>query len=319
MIHNRNRWMVALAAAGALLGCDDEGPKAAADQGVPPVACPDPVPAGVVCVPAGEYLRGSPDTEPQRDTDETRHTVALSRPFLIRPTEVTQGEWVELLEGNPAWFAAGGPGECRGDGCADRPVEMVNFYEALAWLNARSEADGLTPCYDLSTCRGTPGLGCDDRDTCDGFYVCNPDETTWDPACDGWRLPTEAEWEAAARAGVADARYGANLDQVAWYSLSAQARSHVVGGKQANAFGLFDMLGNVGEWVWDRYDPDYGIYQPARQVNPDPLGAEFTDTRVIKGCGWKSGGAFCRFANRENDVPGSKNNVLGFRAARSVF
>ncbi len=299
--------------------CDDGEAPGAADMALPEVSCPSALPPGTGCLPAGEHLRGSPDTEPQRDPDEERHTVRLTRPVLVRTTEVTQGEWAARFDDQPAWFQAGGPGECRGEGCADRPVESVNFYEALAWLNAESAADGLTPCYDLSSCRGTPGVGCEDRDACDGGYICTPDEVIWDQTCTGWRLPTEAEWEAAARAGEETARYGQTLEQVAWFSLSAQARTHPVGEKVANAWGLHDMLGNVGEWVWDRYDMSYGLYEPARQVNVDPTGAEFTDTRVVRGGGWKSGGAFCRFANRDNLVPGQKNNVLGFRAVRTVF
>ena len=108
------------------------------------------------------------------------------------------------------------------------------------------------------------------------------------------------------------------LDLIAWHRTTARGRSHGVGELDPNAWGLVDTLGNVGEWVWDIYDPNYGAFQPGRNPQTDPLGAEFGDTRTIRGCGWDTGNIFCRLAARETDFGAKHWNQLGFRPARSI-
>ncbi|MCB9549698.1 MAG: formylglycine-generating enzyme family protein [Myxococcales bacterium] len=181
------------------------------DEGAP---CP--VDRQAVRVEAGRFTMGSPPEEPGRDADEEAHDVELTRALLVRRTEVTQAEWLEVLGGeNPARF----PG-------ADRPVEQVAWPDALRFLNALSAREGLPACYP------------------DGAPVFEPD-------CPGWRLPTEAEWEYITRAGGPVA----NLDAVAWHRGNSAESTHPVARKAADRNGIHDLLGNVSEWVFDAYGP----------------------------------------------------------------
>lgn len=302
-------------------GGNDEMP---VDAGLPPDAnpdasfpiCPDTVPDGWGCVPAGEFQMGSSIEEPLRDsTDETQHIVRITQVMLVKATEVTQAEWLALMGNNPAWFSAGL--NCSDAECERRPVERISWFDALAYCNALSEAEGLAPCYTLEMCTGTPGVGCEpDRDSCLEGYRCASFDL--DLSCDGYRLPTESEWEYAARGGAESAQYGA-LRDIAWESSNAARRTHSVAKKLPNAYGLFDMLGNVGEWTWDRYAPEYGIFRAERMTNIDPIGSEFGDTRVIRGGAWVSGSRYTRAAARENDFPAKHTHTTGFRPMRVIM
>ncbi|HEY0472062.1 MAG TPA: formylglycine-generating enzyme family protein [Kribbella sp.] len=156
------------------------------------------------------------------------------------------------------------------------PVESVSWLDAVRFCNALSERVGLSPAYGLQ------------------------DEVGWDIAADGYRLPTEAEWEHACRAGTTGARYG-ELDKVAWYRGNSAERIHEVGGKQPNAWGLYDMLGNVWEWCWDIYDAEvYGTY------------------RVLRGGGWFDESWSCRASVRRRSHPTLSLDDVGLRLARNA-
>jgi len=279
---------------------------------------------GYVRIEPGCFQMGSPANEPGRDDDEKRHRVCISRSYYLKSTEVTQGEWQDLMGNNPSHFKHCG---------SDCPVETVNWYEALAYCNALSRSEGLSECYTLSGCGGKkPGNDME----CEKVRFSGL-------SCSGYRLPTEAEWEYAARAGTGTAIYtgsmeikGANnapaLDPIAWYGgnsgvdykggigcsdwpekqrSSSRCGTHRVSGKRANVWGLHDMLGNVWEWCWDWYG-DYG------GTATDPMGSDAGSYRVLRGGSWSNLAGNVRAALRFRRSPGFRNDYLGFRPARSI-
>jgi formylglycine-generating enzyme required for sulfatase activity len=247
--------------------------------------------AGFVRIPAGRFTMGSPAGEEGRDSDEVQHEVVITRPFLLQATEVTQGQWRALMGDAPSKFSACG---------ADCPVERVSWYEALAYCNARSQKEGLPPCYR------DPGGGVYDRKDAKAGAVPSWPEGL---ACRGYRLPTEAEWEYAARAGTTGARHG-ELDAVAWYGGNSGGKTHPAGKKAPNAWELYDMLGNVWEWCWDWK----GDYAGAAR---DPVGPASAGLRVLRGGSWSLDARGARSARRSGNEPGERNGYFGFRLARS--
>ena len=216
------------------------------------------------------------------DSDEKPvHTVTVND-FYISKYEVTQKEWKEVMGSNPSYF--------KGD---NLPVEQVSWYDAVEFCNKKSRKEGLTPCYS--------GSG--------KSITCNFN-------ANGYRLPTEAEWEYAARGGNKSKGYkysGSNtIGDVAWYSSNSGNKTHQVGTKQANELGISDMSGNVWEWCWDWYDNDYYSSSPRN----DPTGPSSGSYRVLRGGGWRNGGLSCRVANRISTYPGNGCNYSGFRIVR---
>ena len=241
------------------------------------------VPAGFVFVPGGSFTMGSPSNEAGQYANEEQHQVSLSA-FYIGATEVTQAHYKAVMGTNPSGF--------KGD---DLPVEKVSWYDAVAYCNKKSQQEGLTPVYTI-----------------------NGKNVTANWSANGYRLPTEAEWEYAAKGGAAsnslavNAIYAGstNINDVAWYSGNSGSKTHPVGQKAANALGLYDMSGNVWEWCWDLY----GSYSSGSQS--DPTGASSGDKRVNRGGGWDSDGQDLRSAYRIYITPGNWGDILGFRVAR---
>ncbi|MDH6575155.1 SUMF1/EgtB/PvdO family nonheme iron enzyme [Kitasatospora sp. MAP5-34] len=159
------------------------------------------------------------------------------------------------------------------------PVEGVSWWDAVRFCNTLSERDGFAPAYHLHP---------------DGEGI------EWDASADGYRLPTEAEWEHACRAGTTGPHYGP-LDEIAWYRGNSQERIHEVGAKQPNPWGFHDLLGNVWDWCWDVYDAEvYGTY------------------RVLRGGGWFDEHWSCRASARRRSHPSYQVDDVGFRLARST-
>lgn len=289
-------------------------------------------------VAAGTFVMGAPLDEPGRHTsrENGQHTVTLTRSLLVKETMVTQGEWFETTGTRPAFFSS-----C-GDDC---PVERVSWWEMLLYADLRSGAEGLEECYGLSACTGTLGEGCAAGiDRCTGFSCADVPTASLD--CDGYRLPTEAEWEYFARAGTetafltssgsitywtsipldpeldAIAWYGGNsgvtypggIDCSAWNPSATTCGTHPVGLRAPNAWGLYDITGNVWERVWDRS----GDYPPPGSHVVDPTGPETGAERRMRGGPFDAWGQYMRVAYRTGPVPGARLYNIGFRLVRSI-
>jgi len=288
----------------------------------------------------GCFIWGSPYGEPCRGAyDETQVQVTLTKPYLMSQHEVTQKEWK----------AAGFPNPSR-DVDPQKPVSHINWFEAAAYANKLSEAAGLATCYELKECQGTIGSGCPDgihsewctlldNDATGEIYNCKGDPHKYDhwATCPGYRLPTSAEWEYAARAGTTTATYNGaltttdgdsckkdpTLEPIAWYCFNSGLKMQTVCGKQPNGWGLCDMLGNTEEWV-DYVYTGFSLSMNEGQEGPliDPQGAHVkTDEkrRSLRGGNFYLAACFS-CASRKSSPP-LDNRVLvnGIRLVRTIF
>jgi formylglycine-generating enzyme required for sulfatase activity len=266
-----------------------------------PNPCRQPIPIDMVLIPAGTFTMGSPQDELGHWSDETPHQVTLTRALYVSKFEVTQAEWQAVMGWNQS-YASG----------ANRPVETVTWFDAISYCNLRSAGDGLDSVY-VMTGRWY-----------DGVHITGAGSLTCDWAKNGYRLPTEAEWEYVCRAGTSAAFCNGsitntdctpldpNLDLVGWYCGNAGNTTHDVGGKAANAGGLHDMHGNVSEWCWDCYG-DYPT-----DPGTDPVGLSSGSYRVTRGGCWSNYARICRSAVRGFGYPHVSNRFIGLRVARTA-
>ena len=208
----------------------------------------------------------------------------ITRPFYLGVTEVTQGQYQAVMGDNPSYFK----------GSDDLPVEQVSWSDAVKFCNKLSEREDRKPCYRIEGNTVTIAGG------------------------NGYRLPTEAEWEYACRAGTARRRYSFGDDErlagrVSHGTTRTPVREDPPGRSEdsRNAWGLYDMHGNVWEWCWDGYAADYYKESPV----DDPPGAVQASGRVIRGGGWSYDPPARRSAYRYGYAPGFRSNDLGFRLA----
>ncbi len=209
-----------------------------------------------------------------KDTGQFQVTI---KDFRMDMVPVTQALYRQVTGENPGRF--------KGD---DRPVENVSWLDVVGFCNRLSEKMDLEPAYKI--------VG---------------EQVEWLKEKNGFRLPTEAEWEYACRAGTFGDRYGP-IDEIAWYDENSGHSTQGVGRKKPNGFGLYDMLGNVWEWVWDWYDK-----YPSGPVD-NPSGPARGSFRVRRGGGWGSVARYCRSAVRGGDDPGDRSGDLGVRLSRSL-
>jgi len=243
-----------------------------------------PVPTGIVAsnmvyLGPATFLMGSPSNEVDRAGNETLHPVTLTRGFFIAKYPVTQAEYQSVTGGNPSYFNGV-------RGATDYGTDLNRPVESVYWFLAGYYCEALTQ-----------------RERQAGRIPAN-----W-----SYRLPTEAEWEYACRAGLPTRfSYGddpgyVSLGNYAWYSANSNGRTHAVGQKWPNPFGLHDLHGNVYEWVQDLY----GNY-PTGWVF-DPQGPDSGYNRVFRSGAWSAVGKFCRAASRSSADPGIPYNYIGFR------
>lgn len=258
------------------------------------------IPGGFVLIKGGSFQMGSPDSEPWRSEDELQHIVTVSD-FYMSKYELTQKEYEDITGNNPSNFS----GE-------NLPVENISWLDAVAYCNARSEKEGLTPVY-----------------TIDGQNV------SWDKSADGYRLPTEAEWEYACRAGTTtpfymesspsdkDANYYGHYPYEIEDNYFSQGNLEVKPGEyrettvsvdsfSENPYGLYNMHGNVSEWVWDYY----GAYSTDSQT--DPTGPETGTLRVYRGGGWNDFAKNMRSAYRATLEQDHGSFNIGIRLVRNA-
>ena len=256
----------------------------------------EPAAETMILIEAGTFTMGSDSIE-----NASVHSVTLTHSFYIKESEVTQKEWLEVMETRPFYFE-----------CEDCPAEQVNWYDAISYANALSALDGYAPCF-----------------TIDGEEISVNGGDIY--ACEGYRLPTEAEWEYAARAGSTTDFYngemtnssGADptLHEIAWYGENSDEETHIVAQRAANNWGLYDMSGNVWEWIWDQYQADLGTDDVSDPVS-DPVGQNDAERFLIRGGNWNSIPEECQSAyrynlrdNRETDY---RYDGVGFRVCRTA-
>ncbi len=245
-------------------------------------------------IPSGSFVMGSPDgtgsttsrpvntEEGGRSTDERQHYVTLSKAFYMQTTEVTQAQYLAVMGSNPSYFSASGWGADCGLNC---PVETVSWNEAQDFIDALNASESRTSC-NLQPNR-----------------------------C--YSLPTESQWEYAARGATVSAFYNGDItvpsgsdpkaNLIAWYNSNSGRTTHPVAQKAANHWGLYDVSGNVWEWCEDVY----GTYPDGPET--DPTGATSGSRRVVRGGSWFSGASFTRSAFRNNTSPRFRDFNLGFR------
>lgn len=259
-------------------------------------------------IPAGEFQQGATEAEVEEfsklegrslATDGPRHPVRLTQPFYLGVTEVTQTEYETVIGNNPSLFSASGTSAAvvAGSDTAKHPVENVTWFDAIEFCNALSLREKLTPCYER----------------------VNDDVTI--VAGTGYRLPTEAEWEFACRAGTETPwSFGgqdAPFEQFAWVSTNSEFHSRPVGQLKPNAFQLHDLHGNLWEWCQDVFDPRY--YETLTDgVTVDPTGPPASGVRSMRGGVWDNTIRLCRSAHRGANIATAQNFSIGFRVARTI-
>ena len=265
--------LIALSVPSHLL-CGPDAPTGR-NRNTPPAGPPDrtvvvsSINYNMVYIPPGTFMMGSPAKEKGRNSDEQQHKVTLSKGFYMGTTEVTQGQWRNIMGNNPSAFK-----NC-GDGC---PVEQVSWSDVQDFIRRLNKREGTEKSK--------------------------------------FRLPTEAEWEYACRAGCkmrfcfGDSDSG--LGEYAWYWDNSENMTHPVAQKKPNAWGLYDMHGNVWEWCQDRYSA-YETDNVTHSKMPSSV-----LTRVIRGGGWRYFAGFCRSADRFRSTLNVRFSGIGFRLARDL-
>ena len=266
----------------------------------------------MVLIPAGIFQMGS---KAGGDNEKPVHQVTITKSFYMGKYEVTQAEYEKYC----SYTGSNSSSSDYGDG-DNYPAYFVSWYDALVYCNKRSMAEGLSPCYSISGNTDPSKWG-----TVPTIY----NDSTWNAVvCDwnanGYRLPTEAEWKYAARAGdntvssltYAGTNSSSNLGKYAWYESNSNDATHEVGTKLPNAYGLYDMSGNVWEWCWNWYT---NSYDAETEGGSDPTGTSAGSRRVYRGGCWYNFSDDCAVSYRDYGSPNLRDYGLGFRVVRSAL
>ncbi len=230
-------------------------------------------PFNTISIPNGNFIMGS---QIGLDDELPIRNVELSNSLIVFETEVSQRLYQFITEENPSAVKRG-----------NLPVNNLSWKDAVIFCNLLSEIDELKPAYLIEN-----------------------DKVIWDTLSNGWRLPTEAEWEYIARAGEYNDFVGYPLADFAWFNTNSGGTPHSIGIKKANKFGLKDVLGNVREWCWDYYDKDYY----SRNENYNPTGPENGTSRVSRGGSATEGTAYLRLSSRRAM---NESSHIGIRPVRN--
>ena len=249
-----------------------------------------------VLIPKGIFMMGWTEEEGgiPHISEVPSHKVEITKDFYLMEAEVTQALYRQIMGNNPSHFKGG-----------THPVENVEWYDAVKFANGLSQREGFELCYSIEFFEG------------DNLESERYDVMWNNKNCNGWRLPTEAEWEYAARGGQAFKYSGSDgLSSVAWYKWTSKEETHPVCSKQKNGFGLCDMSGNVKEWVWDNYSLVYETHAAQGMVQ-DPIGPSQFPQRILRGGSFRDEDSGCQVSARTSLYPDSPSYNRGFRLART--
>lgn len=274
---------------------------------------------GFVYMQPGEFVMGSPETEVDRRGNELQHTVRMTCPFFIARHEVTQNEFYKVMDQRPSWFSSTGEGQDKvgRKQTGNFPVDSVTWFDAIEFCNRLSKLHDSAPYYSLTDVERK------------GKAIVSAKVKILGGT--GYRLPTEAEWEYACRAGTKTSHHFGTLPKKSSrsnrgnFKYSVMTRSYglgyhtlhrttKVGDYTPNAWKIHDMHGNVAEWCWDWYDESYYSESP----KADPIGPDSGDHRVLRGGSFLATQPNCRSATRFWSLPGETKFYIGFRLARSA-